>query len=475
MSNLHNIIEHAKQTPSKNALIILGGQDHTYSELIEQILQFKSQLTNLWGSSDRKVLIVTSDIFNYVCISLVLIETYTMVFEDHDLDLMAYERSLKKMDVNAIIVDEANHPIVGLAQSQHISVYCIKQSNQIISIHEFDSNNELACESIAYILKTSGTTAEPKTFRVSRKAYLARQEYLHYDDQTVFLHLAKISRVVVLTTVFRVWAKGGSVVLLKHVSYRDIVKYLSHNLVTYLSAPPALLASFSQWLSKENIHIRAGKGYLVSVGSIMDERIIDNITNRLNMIHVNSYGLTETGIIANTFQCHDSRGTVGLPRIPIKINEGEIWVSGDSVIKAYTDAKETDHTFHHEWFKTGDLGHINEKGYLVITGRIKELINRGGEKVNPFELEALISQHESIQEVVVFPYPLSAGFEGVGCALVRRGSKTLTLSELRAYLMNKIQPFQMPSLLVYLDQIPYDTMHKVKRNQFYEQIKDLVQ
>ena len=140
--------------------------------------------------------------------------------------------------------------------------------------------------------------------------------------------------------------------------------------------------------------------------------------------------MTEAGIIATDYLAPkgQKKGSVGVPfGLELKIEEDEIYVRGNSVFRGYETDNGYDRTnFNDGWFQTGDLGYIDEDGYLFITGRIKEMINRGGEKVSPYEVEDLIMKHPDVIDVVVFPWPGDDGIEEIAAVLATKNNRTFT-------------------------------------------------
>ena len=115
------------------------------------------------------------------------------------------------------------------------------------------------------------------------------------------------------------------------------------------------------------------------------------------------------------------------------------------------------------WFRTGDIGVIDSDGYLAVTGRIKELINRGGEKISPEEVEAVLLQHPAVGEAAVFGVPDAKYGEEVSAAVVLRGAATA--QELQAYCRTRLADFKVPKLIRITSAIPRNAMGKVQRSQ----------
>lgn len=126
--------------------------------------------------------------------------------------------------------------------------------------------------------------------------------------------------------------------------------------------------------------------------------------------------------------------------------EGEICVRGENVTKGYLNnasANETSYTFE-GFFRTGDQGRQDEDGYVIITGRIKELINKGGEKISPIELDNVMTRHPKIAEAVSFAVPDEVYGQDIGVAVVLKPSERMDADEMRAWVAEKVAKFKIP-------------------------------
>jgi len=115
------------------------------------------------------------------------------------------------------------------------------------------------------------------------------------------------------------------------------------------------------------------------------------------------------------------------------------------------------------WFRTGDQGAIDEEGYLRITGRLKELINRGGEKVSPLEVDEVLMDHPSVAQVVTFALPHPKLGEEVAAAVVLREGMALTEPELRDFAKARLADFKVPRRIVFVAEIPKGNTGKLQR------------
>jgi acyl-CoA synthetase (AMP-forming)/AMP-acid ligase II len=194
---------------------------------------------------------------------------------------------------------------------------------------------------------------------------------------------------------------------------------------------------------------------------------------------VESYGMTEAAhqMAANPLPPRIRKpGSVGIaagPELAI-MNEagsllpagatGEVVIRGDNVTRGYeNNPKANAEAYTNGWFRTGDQGVLDAEGYLTITGRLKEIINRGGEKVSPREVDEVLMDHPAVAQVVTFAIPHDKLGEEVGAAVVLREGATLTDRELRDFASQRLADFKVPRKIVLLDEIPKGATGKLQR------------
>ena len=143
---------------------------------------------------------------------------------------------------------------------------------------------------------------------------------------------------------------------------------------------------------------------------------------------------------------------------------GEVVIRGDNVTRGYeNNPKANAEAYTNGWFRTGDQGVMDAEGYLTITGRLKEIINRGGEKVSPREVDEVLMDHPAVAQVVTFAIPHDKLGEEVGAAVVLREGATLTDRELRDFASQRLTDFKVPRKIVLLDEIPKGATGKLQR------------
>jgi len=187
---------------------------------------------------------------------------------------------------------------------------------------------------------------------------------------------------------------------------------------------------------------------------------------------LSAYGMTESSHQATSEPLPErgelKQGSVGRPTgvevrvvgpggIPCPVGaEGEVWVQGPTVARGYLgDADGTSHTFVDGWLRTGDLGRLDADGYLSLTGRITNLINRGGEKIAPEHVEDILAGCPGVAEAAVFAVPDATYGQRVAAAVVVRDGEGVDAAEILRYCRDRLAAFEVPDRLDVVDALPY--------------------
>ena len=143
---------------------------------------------------------------------------------------------------------------------------------------------------------------------------------------------------------------------------------------------------------------------------------------------------------------------------------GEIVIRGNNVTKGYLNNFQANKdSFVDGWFRTGDQGFYDEEGFLQITGRIKEIINKGGEKISPLEIDDAIMKHESVFQGITFPIVHNKLGEEVAAAVVLKDEHQLTEQALKEFLSKILASYKIPQTIVFLEEIPKGKTGKLQR------------
>jgi len=317
---------------------------------------------------------------------------------------------------------------------------------------------------------TSGTSDIPKRVPLYYESWVySIDKYNTFFDfnpsvkQYVYVHLFRVASLYII---LRTWMAHGEVIYHRDKNLINMIESISKEDVSHLNGPPSLFNSLVQTLKLQNKPIkRIHKLQVHTSGSALNQTLIDEINYWLDADVYNNYGLTDVYYIASTYKCEKSNSLYNGQMIidDYKLVNNELWVKGKQVFKGYEGNEDG---FEGEWFKTGDIVEFDEKGYCHVTGRIKEIINRGGEKISPYQIEKLIKKHFiQIKECIVFPIPNTYGSDDVACATV--SDVPIELKMIRNRLLNEIEAYKCPTQLFQLgDNI--DLIDKISRNTFYE-------
>jgi acyl-CoA synthetase (AMP-forming)/AMP-acid ligase II len=194
---------------------------------------------------------------------------------------------------------------------------------------------------------------------------------------------------------------------------------------------------------------------------------------------IESYGMTEAAHQMASNPLPPAKripGSVGIaagPEVAIMDDDGnllppgtigEVVIRGENVTVGYENNEKANATaFTNGWFRTGDQGAMTVDGYLSLTGRLKEIINRGGEKISPLEVDEVLMDHPAVQQVVTFAMPHAKLGEDVAAAVVLREGQALTERELRDFAATKLADFKVPRKVLFMAEIPKGATGKLQR------------
>ena len=138
------------------------------------------------------------------------------------------------------------------------------------------------------------------------------------------------------------------------------------------------------------------------------------------------------------------------------------------------DAQANAKAFIDGWFRTGDQGRFDDEGYLYVTGRIKDTINRGGEKISPREIDEALLEHDDVREAAAFAMPHPTLGQDVAAAIVLRDGATADEPALRCYLLDRLDHSKVPSSIVFVDAIPTEATGKIQRAGLFGRLQHLM-
>ncbi|KAH3948578.1 hypothetical protein HBH53_097860 [Parastagonospora nodorum] len=337
-------------------------------------------------------------------------------------------------------------------------------------------------DDVALVLHTSGTTGRPKAVPLTHRNLLRTMKNIQGTYE-----LTPKDRTMLVMPLFHVHgllagflaplASGGSVVVPLKFSATVFWKDFAEHKANWYTAVPTI----HQILLKNPIpspkpEIR----FIRSCSSPLSPKTFHELEKALGAPVLEAYAMTEAAhqMTSNPLPPGQRKpGSVGLGQgVEVKIlndagdevpqgKEAEICIRGENITKGYLNNPSANASSFTKggFFRTGDQGLMDADGYVIITGRIKELINKGGEKISPIELDNVIAQHPAVSEAVSFAIEDEMYGQDVGLAIVLKDGQTLNEGELRAWMSERLSKFKLAKKVFFTDIMPKTATGKIQR------------
>jgi oxalate---CoA ligase len=352
---------------------------------------------------------------------------------------------------------------------------------------------------VALVLHTSGTTSRPKLVPLRHRNLTASISNIGatyaLGPEDVSLCLMPLFHVHgLLASALSTLATGGTVVIPARFNPFEFWSLIDDHAVTWYSAVPTIHQLVLGRGRNRAAGAPGGRSlrFVRSCSSALSADLVLRLEEHLGVPVLDAYGMTEAShqMASNPLPPAERvPGSVGLPTgvdmaiLDEKGNElargvtGEVAVRGPNVMDGYeANPSANAEAFTGTWFRTGDQGVLDEKGYLTLVGRIKELINRGGEKIAPREIDEVLLQHPAVAEAVAFGVPHETWGEEVAAAVVLRKNEDgddatsapparseVGEKELIAFCRQRLADFKLPRRIYIVDEIPRTATGKIQR------------
>ncbi|HXW49631.1 MAG TPA: AMP-binding protein [Xanthobacteraceae bacterium] len=344
-------------------------------------------------------------------------------------------------------------------------------------------DNYATADGDALILLTSGTTSRPKTIplthaSVCRSAYNVGAAIELKSRDRLLSVLPLFHGHGLISGVIAALAAGSSVVCTAGFDAEVFLDWLTKFQPTWYTAVPAIhRAVLSAAESDEKRARRSSLRLIRSASSTLPAKLLSKLETMFDVPVIDTFGMTEaaTQVAANPLD-RRKPGSVGraagaeitiLDAAGRRLSagkHGEIALRGPTITRGYdNDAVATREVFRNGWFRTGDLGYLDDEGYLFLVGRLKEVINRGGQKIAPGEVEEALLSHPDVVEAAVFAVPHVRLGADVAAAVVLSANAAASASTLRNFLRKRLASFKVPGLVRIVPHIPKGAGGKIKR------------
>ena len=340
-------------------------------------------------------------------------------------------------------------------------------------------------DDVAMVLHTSGTTSRPKRVPLSGANLVASARNiaatLQFSAQDIGLNIMPLFHIHgLMAGLLAPLSAGSQVFCTPGFNALRFFKWMDEAHPSWYTAVPTMhLAIASRGKHNAEVLARHPLRFVRSSSSAMPPQLIGQIEAMFKAPLIESYGMTESAhqMASNPLPPLQRKpGSVGRaagPEIAIRGEEGgllaagevgEIVIRGPSVTAGYeSNPKANDEAFVDGWFRTGDQGVMDEQGYLSITGRLKEIINRGGEKVSPREIDEILLDHVSVAQVVVFGAPHKRLGEEVAAMVVLHEGHECDERELQQFVAARVAGYKVPKKILFVEELPKGATGKLQR------------
>jgi acyl-CoA synthetase (AMP-forming)/AMP-acid ligase II len=340
-------------------------------------------------------------------------------------------------------------------------------------------------DDVALVLHTSGTTSRPKIVPLRQRNLAASARNI-----AATLALTPQDRCLVIMPLFHIHGLIGALLSSLHAGASvhcppgfnalKFFAWLDQAEATWYTAVPTMHQTILARADRNaDVIARRKLRFIRSSSASLPPAVMKQLEDTFGCPVIESYGMTEAShqMASNPLPPRPRKpGSVGIaagPEVGIMDLDGklldrgeigEIVIRGDNVTAGYANnPKANAEAFTNGWFRTGDQGVLDAEGYLSLTGRLKEIINRGGEKIAPREVDDVLMDHPAVAQVVTFGMPHDKLGEEVAAAVVLREGQNASEQDLRSFAATRLADFKVPKKIVFLAEIPKGATGKLQR------------
>ena len=498
----HFLRSHAQRIPDAIAIAAPGRKPLTYSRLLIEIDKAVKILNAAGIGRNDRVAVVLPNGPEMAVAFLTIAAAATCAPLNPAYTANEFNFYLSDLNAKALIVQSGiDSPAIAVAQKRGIPVIQLSPvPDAEAGVFTVTSEERLRPEyggfaqptDIALTLHTSGTTSRPKLVPLTQ-ANVCASAY----NTVAALELSSSDRCLNVMPLFHIHGlvgavlssmmAGSSVVCTPGFDPENFFAWLETFRPTWYTAVPTMHQAVLS-CTRANSKVPAGCSlrFIRSCSAALPPRTMQELERVFRVPVIEAYGMTEAAhqIAINPLPPRARKaGSVGLPagaEVAVMDEQGnlvpsgeigEVVIRGVSVMSGYANAPEAnEESFNHGWFRTGDQGYLDADGYLFLTGRLKEIINRGGEKISPREVDEILLEHSAISEAVTFPVQHATLGEEVAAAVVLRDGAAATEEEIQMFAGMRLAEFKVPRHVMIIQQIPKSATGKVQRMQLAEKL-----
>lgn len=491
---------HVRRTPDAFALLAPARAALTFGGLAAQLDSVAQTLAGAGFASGARIGIALANGPECATALLGVMTCATCVPFDPQSDAETFRYLCRRLRVDAVIVDAQTSPAIR-STANELGVPLV----MLVATPDAPAGTfALDCESmrpavpierpapddIALVLHTSGTTGKPKAVpllqRRVHEMMLFRTEVFAMTPRDRGLCVRPLfTSAAINRNLLQPLAGGGSLVCVTRFDADLMLDWLSLFRPTFYSGGPTTHRAVLEAIERSGRAPDHALRFVVSSSMAISAELQQRLEDTLGVPVIQTYAMTECGTIAQDPLPPGVRrkGSVGKPtqgEVAILGDSGEFLPGGDAgeivvrgthVFRGYEDDPQANRdAFIGDWFRTGDVGYLDGDGYLYVTGRLKEIINRGGVKVPSAEVDAVLMRHPAVAEASTVGIAHPTLGEDVVSAVVLRDGATTTLPQLRDFAFESLPAHKVPTRIVAVDAIPRSPLGKVRRRELEQSL-----
>jgi acyl-CoA synthetase (AMP-forming)/AMP-acid ligase II len=492
MSNPNTLLELIGAAPASSTAILLPEQGIrvTYQQLRDQVSEMADALASMGVSKGDRVATYLPNglpaIVSFLAASIAgTAAPLNPGYREDEVNFYLDDTSAK-----VLLCPADATAAVKAAEARGVPVYALEMDStgyvRIVGAPTGKTATPPAPGDAALILHTSGSTGRPKRVPImhSNMAASTHNIVAHYglSPQDVSLCVMPLFHVHgLVASTLSTLLSGGTVVVPAKFSPLSFWRTVRDSGATWYSAVPTIHGLLLARAGDDRPAGAEGLRFIRSCSASLPPEMMEKMERVFGVPVLEAYGMTEASHqMSSNPQPPAARkpGSVG-PGTGVEIGimdesgnllakgqRGEVVIKGPNVVAGYENNPDANATsFVNGWFRTGDQGYLDEDGYLNLTGRLKEMINRGGEKIGPREIDEALLGHPSVAEAVAFGIPHPAWGEEVAAAIVlKEGTDAATAeASIMAFCKERLADFKCPKKIYITNAIPRTATGKIQR------------
>lgn len=475
MNIINYILKNVEKYPAKIA-IIDDQRSITFHKLYQEIQNFSISFLPI---NEKDVIsLVSENSISFIISYLGLINSgKTVHLISPEISKENLESQLEVSDSGAIICSKLIKDDFSKSKLIKIPIFEFEE----FKLNQKKKDKKSKENELAYLIYTSGTTSEPKGVAISHSMidFTTKNivKVLGYSNSDIDLLPLPLHHSFGLGCVHTSLYIGSTLVLLKNVSnLQDLLESLKKFNATTFAVIPATLTKLMKFNTNNLEDYFSNIRLIITNSTSIPKKTVQNFKEILKNGHLATYyGLTEAS--RSTFMIFDKNNgreeSVGkvAPNVEIKIitknqsdsDIGEIWIKGKNVIQQYWKNNVADKKLVDGWLQTGDIGYFDNEKYLFLKGRHDEIINIGGEKVTPLEIEKSVKKLSGVEDAVAFGVDHEVFGQTIKLNVIKSKDSKIDKSQILSHCMRNLEKYKIPSKIDFVKKIPKTDYGKVKR------------